>query len=109
MKQKLKLYRGLGKKELSKIKLNNIISHKTRYGVSHWTTNKSKAKRYAKMNDSWAVISIVLPVDEITSRITGQIRYPVLKNKHIRHIGGNEYAAHKDLKNIKIKIEEIKK
>ena len=108
MKKNLKLYRGIGKKELSKIKLNNIISHKTRYGVSHFTTIKSKAKRYAKMNDDWAVISITLPVDEITSRITGQIRYPILKNKHIRHIGGNEYAAYKNLKNIKIKIEEMK-
>ena len=108
MKQKLKLYRGIEKKELSKIKLNNIISHKTQYGVSHWTTNKAKARRYAKMNDSWALISISLPVDEIISKITGQIRYPVLKNKYVRHIGGNEYAVYKDLKNINIKIEEVK-
>jgi len=87
--EKIWLYRGVGKEEADFISSNREIPASDRYGgVSHWTTDKDKARGYGDF-----LVSIKVKVDSNVSAVTGSSDdYPELEDRCIRKIGGDEYG-----------------
>jgi len=83
------LYRGVSKEEADIFYKTGRIPASKRYGgVSHWTTDKNRAKRYDDI-----VLEIHVEVDERISEMTNSpIYYPELKNRRFRKVGGTDYV-----------------
>ena len=84
------LYRGVSKEEADAFNKTGEIPKSKKYGgVSHWTTDYDRAKKYA----DYTVLKIQVEVDKRISKLTGSPPYyPELKDRKFRKIGGKDYA-----------------